>query len=807
MGKKAGGRTNGKGRTSFGGQGGSQMPAAERKEALLQAQKEKVETALLSDEKVAAKVRELEERIEANKVETETARMALEEEYKAKETATRERLDKEEQALQDRSKLLEKQRMEQEEKEKELADAEALVKRQCETAVAREVEKIKADERAIREKEKEALYAEWEADKAKREKELERYVKQQRKKAEDELEKAHAARMEAEEKRLERIHEADAALEEKRAELTREYETMTAEFAKEYKIKTAECFEKKREYEEKLEELTQQQAELDADSEYVRELKEKYNQYSEKEVLKLQQKNEHYEAQIEVYTERIRELTEKTVHMESSFLDDDGRSMAVRIKELEERLGEAVRKNDELANMPSKEEIERLRANTQELETVRMALDEEKRKRNEAEAKNSAYALSAHELENARTVSNALESLNHQLQTKLKYISEQYKTAQESKFKVLLDIDKEIANQELYRPKGFRGSLQELCEYVRNYGASKKGLYYSINTIRVFFASLAAEEKASRLLILQGLSGTGKSSLPRLAAEALGLECRLVSVQPSWRDNRELLGYDNDFTNRFKETEFTKFLYEASALPNTNKIYLIVLDEMNLARVEYYFADFLSVLEKPDMAEWIVPLVSGYSEPDEERRPKYLNYSNKAANICVTNNIWFIGTANNDDSTSLITDKVYDRAQIMDMDTRENAFAGNKVSQVFMDAEELRGLFAAAKTPGNRLTPEDEEKIFMVDEYLKEMDITFGSRILEQIKDFVPVYIACGGTKEEAIDYLMTHKILRKLDERYEPYLITKLEELELRLNEIYGEGKFEQSIRKIHRLRERIEG
>ena len=349
-----------------------------------------------------------------------------------------------------------------------------------------------------------------------------------------------------------------------------------------------------------------------------------------------------------------------------------------------------------------------------------------------------------------------------------------------------------------------------MCDYVRKYGAAKKKLYYSLDTIRVFFASLAASERASRLLILQGLSGTGKSSLPRMVAEALGVECKLVPVQPSWRDNRELLGYDNDFTNRFKETEFTKFLYEASAVPNRNKVYFIVLDEMNLARIEYYFADFLSVLEKPDQAEWIVPLVSGYSEADEEQRPKYLDYSNEAANVCVTNNIWFVGTANNDDSTSLITDKVYDRAQVLDMDSREEGFGvkGRTAAQVTMDVEELLTLFENAKAEKKGCLDEsDRNGISMVDEYLKEMDITFGNRIMSQMDDFVPVYVACGGTKEEAIDYLLSHKILRKLDERYEPYLLTKLEDLKQGLNELYGDGKFAQSIKKIDKLREKIAG
>ena len=775
--------------TLFGGNpqtNSSQKSQADRIEALKQMRKDKIDVALITDERVAAKIEELEQ-----------AKADLEEEYKEKEKTLQESMDKRELKLDERAEELNKKEEEQKEKEKELKDTEAQVKKQCETAVAEEVAKIKADERAIREAEKAAIYQEWEEDKSKQKNDMEEYVKEQRKKVDEELERAHNERIEAEAKKLERIHEADKAIEDKRAEITREYEEKMSEYVK-----------KKHEYEEMLRELKEDRADFEEDQEYVKRLKEKYSQYSEEEVLKLREQIAHFEARIKSDEEIIKEYRDKNTRMESSLLDDDGHSLVVRIQELEGQLEEANQKNDELANMPSVDEIERLRAKAKELETVRVALDDEKQKRNEAEAKISAYAMSARELENARVSAAALESLNNQLQMKLKYISEQYKTTQESKFKVLLDIDSEIAEQGLYTPSGFGKSLKELCDYIRAYGSARKGLYYSIETIRVFIASLAAADRASRLLILQGLSGTGKSSLPRLVAEALGAECKRVSVQPSWRDNRELLGYDNDFTNRFKETEFTKYLYEASALPNRNKLYIILLDEMNLARIEYYFADFLSVLEETDKSKWTVPLVSGYSELDEDQKPKYLDYSNEAANICITSNVWFVGTANNDDSTSLITDKVYDRAQVLDMDERESEFKSRKPAQISMDIDELIGLFDTAKSDdSNRMNEADREKIRQVDEYLKEMDITFGNRIVSQMEDFIPVYIACGGEKNEAIDYLLTHKILRKLDERYEPYLVENLEDLRQCLNDTYGEGVFKQSLEKIKKLTEKIQG
>ena len=432
-------------------------------------------------------------------------------------------------------------------------------------------------------------------------------------------------------------------------------------------------------------------------------------------------------------------------------------------------------------------------------------MDETKTQLVTAQAQLSAYALDKRELENARTTAAALQSLNEQLQKKLQYITEQYKSTHESKFQGLLEIDGEkyIPSE---RP-AFKGTLAELVEYIRNYGATQRTtkLYYSAETIRVFIASLAAAEPASRLLILQGLSGTGKSSLPELFKNALDIRWHSISVQPSWRDNRELLGYDNDFTNRFKETEFTKALYKASMGDYKDDIVFIVLDEMNLARIEYYFADFLSELEHRD-AEWKIPLISSFDEPNKDQRPLWLNYDNGTANIMVTKNIWFIGTANNDDSTSLITDKVYDRAQILDMDEREKDFVGENVKPVVLDFPTLTGLFEKArKTKAYQMTPDDWATLNDIDETnLRPMDITFGNRMKNQLADFVPVYVACGGTKEGAIDYFLAHKILRKLDEKYDAYVADCLEDLIEALNTYYGEGVFEKSLKKIETIKKR---
>ena len=145
-------------------------------------------------------------------------------------------------------------------------------------------------------------------------------------------------------------------------------------------------------------------------------------------------------------------------------------------------------------------------------------------------------------------------------------------------------------------------TLEEFTEGYRLFAASQMHLYYTPEIVRRFVAGMAA----SKILILEGISGTGKTSLPYSFSRYLENPATLVSVQPSFRDRTELLGYFNEFSKRFNETEFLRALYEAGYREDPS---FIVLDEMNLARIEYYFAEMLSILEMPSYDEWVLDLV------------------------------------------------------------------------------------------------------------------------------------------------------------------------------------------------------
>ena len=336
-------------------------------------------------------------------------------------------------------------------------------------------------------------------------------------------------------------------------------------------------------------------------------------------------------------------------------------------------------------------------------------------------------------------------------------------------------------------------SLKDLCDSFRNYLAHEK-LYFEENTIRQFISALGT----TRLVILEGLSGTGKSSLPRYLANFMSCDSFFVPVQSTWRDRTNLIGFFNEFSKTFTETEFLINLYEANY--NPDKLHFYVLDEMNISRIEYYFADFLSVLEYP-VADWKLKVMQ---LPFNFVPPAKLN----EGIIQIPENAYFVGTANKDDSTFTITDKVYDRAITIDFDNRNDAFeVQEEVSTINISASYLKAVYEAAQqTTENQLTKADLDKFTKITNFIYEQfDIAFGNRILAQIEKIVPVFVQCGGKKEDALDFLLSRKVISKIEGRFEDYVKGALKELLQMLENSYGKGVFKRSEKTINGLMRRL--
>jgi len=195
-------------------------------------------------------------------------------------------------------------------------------------------------------------------------------------------------------------------------------------------------------------------------------------------------------------------------------------------------------------------------------------------------------------------------------------------------------------------------------------------LRYDQRTLRAFHTALKINE-ISQMTVLAGVSGTGKSLLPRQYAEAMGLRFLQISVEPRWDSPQDLLGFYNYIEKRYRATDLARALvymdpYNTSGLSEDNahadEVMLVLLDEMNLARVEYYFSEFLSRLEvRPRLRE---------AEVAERRSGARLSIDipdqmDKPIRLFPSHNVLFAGTMNDDESTQSLSDKVLDRSNVM----------------------------------------------------------------------------------------------------------------------------------------------
>ena len=345
-----------------------------------------------------------------------------------------------------------------------------------------------------------------------------------------------------------------------------------------------------------------------------------------------------------------------------------------------------------------------------------------------------------------------------------------------SRFPKLIRVDSKYRGTNLDIPNRPDLSLEELCNAFRNFAASQLKLYYKEDVIKQLFAGIAT----SKLIILEGISGTGKTSLAFALGKFFNFDSAIIPVQPSWKDRSELLGYYNEFTKKFNETEFLRALYTTTYRQDLD---IIVLDEMNLARIEYYFAEFLSIMEMRDPNDWVIDLIPSPQSND----PVNL----KDGKLLIPQNVIFFGTANNDDSTFTISDKVYDRAISLFFDDKGRPFDCANQESMSVPYSQMRRLFdeAISQYP---ISADMQSKFEQLDNFvIKKFKLAFGNRILKQLESFIPVYVGCGGKEVDGFDFIFTNKVLKKFESLNIAFLKDELKELNAQLDKMYGRGNF----------------
>ena len=452
----------------------------------------------------------------------------------------------------------------------------------------------------------------------------------------------------------------------------------------------------------------------------------------------------------------------RALRAELALYGEDPESAKRRNDDLVQQLA-ALR--DELSRRPPADEVSELR---QLAKAAAEAQDESAhwRQRHDTVERQLRYQLvSVGELEVLRDERDVLQAQRETLrqaiaQQRTDWEELQAKKVSEEPFPACSSYDRD---EELNRSANTRDfdSLAALVKEVRHRMAtdSTTAFYYSESDVRLFMAGLAS----SRLHLLQGISGTGKTSLPREFFKALGGEgaAQIIEVQAGWRDKDDLFGYYNAFEKRFAESEFTKALYRALLPANADRPMVIVLDEMNLAHPEQYFGTMLSILENAVTETGYLDLLTSVLPGLPKRF--------EGSRLPLPRNVWFVGTANHDETTVAFADKTYDRAHVQELPTRHEPFDARRYGDAGpISFEALSMAFADASR--EYFQDVDTVRRFLGEGLRNEFarfGVGWGNRLERQVERFVPVVLGAGGSITEAVDHLVATKLVRKLEDRF----------------------------------------
>ncbi|MDF5715092.1 MAG: hypothetical protein PUP93_14715 [Rhizonema sp. NSF051] len=460
------------------------------------------------------------------------------------------------------------------------------------------------------------------------------------------------------------------------------------------------------------------------------------------------------ETQLIQRLEANRKFGQKTPEEVLETLDILGREKAELEQTLASRLSESAGTR-----------LQELEFQKEEWETERFRLSS---RLQELERSITYNRIAVTDLETLRDEKEALEASNNRLRAALNELKAQVNEAvaqsqERSPFPECFRMD---GDTRLQTEIPLCENIPDLNEFARDLRyrialspiEQEKRLYYSERDVRAFLGGLAM----SHLHLLQGISGTGKTSLPVAFARAVGGEYKLVEVQAGWRDRQDIIGYYNAFEGRFYESDFLKAIYEAQCPANRQRIYIIILDEMNLSRPEQYFADFLSKLEQDSPT---IGLTTDLDKPS----PKLFQNGNI---LPIPPNVWFVGTANQDETTLELADKTYDRSHIMEVQRNRESFdiPGQPYPRHPISYQALMTSFRNAQ----RQYADNASRAYqflnetLADFLERRFKVGWGNRLERQIKDFVPVVIAAGGSLGEATDHILATKILRKIRDRHD---------------------------------------
>lgn len=445
-------------------------------------------------------------------------------------------------------------------------------------------------------------------------------------------------------------------------------------------------------------------------------------------------------------------LTEQKAELQAQLntLEEDRRKWEDRIKELDrldELVGESINKRQELGQEieDTKEKIEQLSDQLKEAQDAENKLIDLKQQVTEIEKEKTAFEQ---ELEVLRTEKSEIETSVEKSKAELEELEKNKSTVEELFKKLESSISVDVAeaissNNEkklshetfssLFEPEFISSSelhAESPDKWLEDFSKelNENGYDFPKRLIEAFHTSLKVQD-VSCLTVMAGISGTGKSALPRLYADYMGMHFLLVPVEPRWDSPQDLFGFLNYMENRYEATPLGRSLNQfnqrdtSSKQPMHDEVLLVLLDEMNLARVEYYFSEFLSRLEARRDADWFnddeayqkvsMEIFAGEEDEDGNR----IN----PIRLFAGGNVLFVGTMNEDESTQSLTDKVIDRSNAIHFGRPKSLCA--RPTGAIKSQEQKTSFEAWSEAIKPELSNMEVSKL--VDDYLTRLNETF----------------------------------------------------------------------------------
>lgn len=516
------------------------------------------------------------------------------------------------------------------------------------------------------------------------------------------------------------------------------------------------------ELEEQKRALEKKQRQLDYDTEDFEEEK-KY--LIDKATKKVAQEIEDINQQLEDLKDKNEALNNELLSLKDELKYLGTYNAKDIISELRSKENELFQLREQLETSPDILKIDELKRLQKEKNDWQNKLRETDAQLNEYKSRYENQKLQIGEKESLEFQKEELEQRIKLQQSALEELKEEVneltrKTEDKVTFVSCVEMDDKFkqASENLIQNKIAKSWIKDIQQAIAQITENK--LYYDENTIRSFISGLAM----SRFSILQGISGTGKTSLPKAFAKAIGGNFGIVEVQSGWKDRQDLIGYYNTFEKKYYEGKFLKLLYMAGTPKYCDMPFFIILDEMNLSHPEHYFADLLSVMEETNPEKQILTI----SDKVKDKPNLMLELEEGGIGLKIPQNVWFIGTANNDETTLQFAAKTYDRANILEMPTNKEVFDITTIdcSKITVSNNEFLKF----------IKDNELDKSSTVIEYLNgpfkaicnKLDIGWGNRLEKQIKLFVPVFKALGGNDADALDHIIASKILRSVVGRYD---------------------------------------